>query len=258
MPATISVCMATYNGSRYVADQIASVLDQLGEHDELVIVDDASTDDTVEALKRIVDPRIRLVENDDNVGYVRAFERALSLSRGDHVFLSDQDDVWPPGRVATMQRLLATHMVVAGNIAQLGGPDRIPGPFGEKDWRLTSTSSEHTARNLARLAAQDMPYFGSAMAVRRDLLNLALPFPPSVRELHDAWLALLGIATRSIAHLDERVVLRRIHDANTSGIMRSPHLVLRGRWFFLRMTHDAWRRARDTHSRRSGLGSAPR
>jgi glycosyltransferase involved in cell wall biosynthesis len=240
--------MATYNGAPFVLEQVVSILSQIGEADELVVVDDASTDDTLEVLRRVNDSRVRVIESAQNAGYVQAFERALGYTRGDHVFLADQDDVWPAGRVPSMQRLLATHMVVVGNVAQLDGPPHIRGPFGESDWRLTPASSGHTGRNLARLAVSDMPYFGSAMAVRRDLLDLALPFPPSVRELHDAWLALLGIATRSIAHLDDRVVLRRIHDKNTSGTIRSPYLVLRGRWFFLRMTVDAWRRTRGRRS----------
>jgi glycosyltransferase involved in cell wall biosynthesis len=239
-----SVCMATFNGAAWVAEQIASILAQLGPDDELVVVDDGSMDATVATVRAIADPRIRLHENATNVGYVRSFERALSLATGEHVFLSDQDDVWPSGRVDTMRRALTSGAVVTGNIALLDGPAMIRGPFGERDWRVSSATSSHTLRNLLRLAASDAPYFGSAMAIRRDLLDLALPFPAPVRELHDAWLALLALSTRSMVHIDERVVMRREHGANASGTIRSPLRVARGRLFFVGMAVAAWYRPR--------------
>jgi glycosyltransferase involved in cell wall biosynthesis len=237
-----SVAMATYNGARWVEEQIASILSQLGSSDELIVVDDCSTDDTVRTVRAIRDSRIHIHENHWNIGYVRTFERALALTRGTHVFLADQDDIWPPGRLAIMRAALETGAVVAGNVGVLDGPPRIRGPFGEADWRLSESASRHTLRNVLRLAASDMPYFGSAMAVHRDLLELALPFPSSVRELHDAWLALLGLCAGSMVHVEERVVLRRMHESNVSGTTRSPWVVARGRLYFVGMCVAAWYR----------------
>jgi glycosyltransferase involved in cell wall biosynthesis len=248
----ISVCMATYNGARFVDEQVESILAQLGDHDELIVVDDASTDDTVARLEARRDPRISVRRSTCNEGYVRAFERALSLARGEHVFLADQDDAWPPGRVVVMREALGRGSVVAGNVAVLGGPDRLRGPFGEADWRVRAETSDHTLRNVLRLAISDMPYFGSAMALRRDVLEVALPFPGSVLELHDAWLALVGLATHSMVHIDERVVLRRQHGANTTGRIRSPWLVVRGRYYVALMILTAWRRARGARRRSRG------
>lgn len=98
----VSVAMATYNGAEFVTEQIASILPQLAPGDEIVIVDDASTDDTLEVISRIDDPRIRLVRNEVNLGYVHTFERALATTRGEVIFLSDQDDEWFPERVSQM------------------------------------------------------------------------------------------------------------------------------------------------------------
>lgn len=242
--ASVSVCMATYNGAAYVREQLESILPQLGSEDEVVVVDDASTDDTVEVVKAIGDHRVRLVGNARNLGYVRTFERALSLAEGDHVFLSDQDDMWPGGRVRVMQEALGDAMVVAGNIAVLGGPAHISSPFGGRPWLLTGGPTPRPLPWLLRLAASEAPYFGSAMAVRRDLLGIALPFPDSVQELHDAWLALLGLSARSMAHVPDRVVLRRLHGANASGTRRPWPTVLRGRLLFLKMWRDARCRTR--------------
>ena len=87
-----SVCMATYKGAAFVREQIASILAELGPDDELVVVDDASPDETAAIVEGIDDPRIRLVRSPVNRGYVRSFEEAIRLSRGEYVFLSDQDE----------------------------------------------------------------------------------------------------------------------------------------------------------------------
>ncbi|WP_258190848.1 glycosyltransferase [Arthrobacter sp. PAMC25284] len=117
----VSVCMATYRGAAFVEEQVASILAELGPDDELVIVDDASPDETADVIAAIEDPRVRLVRATANRGYVRTFEEAVRLSRGDYIFLSDQDDVWIPGRVELMLGALAGSRVVASNFDMLGG-----------------------------------------------------------------------------------------------------------------------------------------
>ncbi len=236
--------MATYNGAEHVAEQVASILVELGPQDELVIVDDGSTDDTVDRIRSIGDPRIRLVEGHDNRGYARRFEEAIELAHAEHIFLSDQDDRWPPGRVALMQESLQTHRVVAGNVSLLGtgGTVRPRGAIGR--WTLTRAQEARPLRMIARLAASQAPYYGSAMAIRRDALGQALPFPDSARELHDGWLALVGLMSRSMGHVEEVVVHRRIHPGNTTGRPRSPAKILTGRFLFLQMCVAARRRTR--------------
>ena len=79
----ISVCMASYRGALYIEEQISSILQELGPNDELVIVDDASPDDTVEVIREFNDPRVRLIQNASNSGYVRTFEKAVLASEGE-------------------------------------------------------------------------------------------------------------------------------------------------------------------------------
>lgn len=236
----VSVCMATYDGEAYVAEQLASILDQLGPDDEVVVVDDGSRDRTPAVVRAVDDPRVRLVERRENRGYVATFEEALSLARGEHVFLADQDDVWPPGRMAVLRAALHDAQVVFGNVAPLD-PAADVRPVGVVgSFRLGR--SVHRHRMTFRLATSQAPYYGSAMAVRRDLLDLALPFPASVRELHDAWFALLGLRRRTLAHVVDDVVLRRVHGSNASGRPRSARQVVRGRVLFVAMWWDALRR----------------
>ncbi len=210
----VSVCMATYNGEKYVGEQVASILAQLGESDELVVVDDASSDGTVAALRAIDDPRLRLTTRAENRGYVRTFEEALGLARGDYLLLADQDDVWLPGRVEVMVAALSEADVVATNLATLGGPESIRGPYGQKDWRLRTVDSGHRMRNVLGILAGNMPYYGCAMGIRRSALARLLPFPAFLDESHDLWIALYGNLVGRMRHLERRTVARRFHGAN--------------------------------------------
>ena len=89
----ISVCMATYNGEKYIQEQIDSILCQLSKDDELVISDDHSTDATCDIIKSYNDRRIKLFLNELAKGVTHNFENALLHSKGDIIFLADQDDV---------------------------------------------------------------------------------------------------------------------------------------------------------------------
>jgi glycosyltransferase involved in cell wall biosynthesis len=241
----VSVAMATYNGAAHVAEQLDSILAQLGPRDEVVVVDDASTDDTLAVLMTYDDPRVRVVESPVNRGYVRAFEAALGATRGDVVLLSDQDDVWLPGRRDAMVAALADHQVVATNLATLGGPEALQGPFGQADWRLGPRDDGRRVANLLGIVAGLRPYYGCAMGVRRDALDTVLPFPAHLVESHDLWLAMYGNLAGTIAHLDRRTLERRLHDDNATPTRpRGPRAVLVSRLRLVRALLTMARRVR--------------
>ena len=209
----VSVCMATYNGSAYVLDQLRSILDELASGDEVVIYDDASRDLTLEEISKIDDPRIRVIASKTNLGHVRAFEQALKHARGDYIFLSDQDDLWIPGRRALLLDALKEHKFVASNWE----------PFGSEvlPTRVLLPGNNRAGLNIARIFLGSMPYFGCAMGVTRQGLALALPFPEAV-EAHDLWLGIIGNLDGGIAHVSEVTVARRIHGNNLTPFRRRP------------------------------------
>ena len=102
----ISVAMASYNGEKYIYDQIMSILNQTVQIDELIICDDNSTDNTVKEVKRIDDHRIKLYVNSQNLGYINNFHKAVGLTKGDLVFLADQDDIWINTKVEKMTKIM--------------------------------------------------------------------------------------------------------------------------------------------------------
>ena len=95
----ISVCMATYNGEKYIKLQIESILREISSEDELIIQDDDSKDSTLEIIRDFRDSRILLHINEKNIGVILTFENVLKKARGSIIFLADQDDEWLPGKV---------------------------------------------------------------------------------------------------------------------------------------------------------------
>lgn len=240
----VSVCMAAYNGARHIGEQISSILSELQDNDELVIVNDSSTDNTAEVIRSVGDPRIRLIEAESNAGYVRTFERALGEARGRFVFLSDQDDVWIPGRVELMISALADHEMVVSNCEHVDGT---PGTFHEL--RLRSSDSRHAVRNILGIVIGYRLHWGCAMAFRASMLEQILPFPPYMSESHDQWIAMVGNVNKSIVYLDEDTIRHRLHGENlTPHGIRSAGKIFRARIAFLRNVATAISRARRTRT----------
>jgi glycosyltransferase involved in cell wall biosynthesis len=249
MPPEISVCIASYNGAPWIKEQIDSILSQLGPSDEIIVVDDNSTDNTVAVLESIPDPRLRIFQSPKNIGYVQNFGKAMKLARGKYVFLADQDDIWAPGRLEIMTAALREGAeVVAANLATLGGPDYVSGPYGQTDWHLRESDSTRNFRNLFGTLIGGMSYWGCAMGFRREILDVILPMPKYLAESHDLWLAIYGNLAKSIKHLEIRSLYWRNHASNTNPKKpRGPHWLIWKRWMMLRaIFHLHYRIARNT------------
>lgn len=236
----ISVCIATYNGEEYIFEQIKSILKQIKENDEIIVVDDCSKDKTVDIIKKISDKRIRIYINDINLGVNKNFEKAILKSKNEYIFLSDQDDIWIDNRVEfMMEELLKKDVnVVAGNSLFIN-------KNGEKiDYdirRLRDVESNSAIKNLVKIFKGNAAYYGCAMGFNRDLLKIVVPIPQYV-ESHDLWIAKAGITTNSIKHINENVVIRRLHGNNASIVNRKIHIKIYSRFIFLISLFELFRR----------------
>jgi glycosyltransferase involved in cell wall biosynthesis len=239
-PVRASVCMASYNGSAFIREQIESILADIGMDDELVVVDDASPDDTPDIVAGITDPRVRLVRSPENRRYVRTFNAAAEMAQGEYIFFADQDDVWIPGRTEHLIRSLQDRAVVAGNVALFGGPPD-PAP-----WSLRSRDSSHRVRNLVGTLVGYRPYYGCAMGFRRDFAQVVLPMPGYLYESHDLWLSIAGNLAGEMNHVESPAVLyRRLHDANeTPRGWRGPRQIVSARIMLIRCVITASARLR--------------
>jgi glycosyltransferase involved in cell wall biosynthesis len=224
---SISVCMATFNGEAYVSQQVVSILEQLQPTDELIVVDDCSTDRTLEVIRQIGDPRISIHVNDSNQREVRSFGRAISLALNDIVFLSDQDDVWMAGRV----RLMTQRLIESGSDVLCSNFTWTDAAGKALDVKFDGVSAAHSARrlrNIVDIFIGKTNYFGCAMAFRRTFVPVIVPIPAFV-ESHDLWIALASNLARSNVHMDENTLLKRQHGKNaTSTVSKRP--LLRKLW----------------------------
>jgi len=244
-PVFVSVCMAMYNGSAYVEHQLRSILAELRPGDEVVVVDDASTDDSAEIVEGIGDDRVRVIREPVNRGYVRSFEAALLAARGDVILLADQDDEWVPGRRSILVGAAEAAGVAASNLELLGTGEPLRSPLSGRPWRLRAATSGQRLRNELRILAGAAPYFGCAMAVRRDMLGIITPFPAFLTESHDLWIATVANATGHMTHVETATVRRRVHDTNASSPQpRGLRRALGSRWMLVRAWREARRRPR--------------
>lgn len=204
-----SVCMASYNGEKYIREQIDSILQQLSDEDELVVSDDGSQDGTVDIIRSYHDPRIHIIFNTGEHGYTSNFENALRSATGDYIFITDQDDIWLPDKYSTLTRLLLEYDFVVHDCKIV---DQNLHVKDESFFEKVNVNSGFLAQMIR------MRYLGCCMAFRRCVLDMALPFPPNHRLVeHDTWLASLAELYFHCVKCEKKLILYRRHDSNTSG-----------------------------------------
>lgn len=210
----LTVCIATFNGVKYLDEQICSVLDNLRDGDEIIILDDCSNDGTWDLICNYTDPRIKVYKNDKNLGHVRTFGKLLELSTHEIVVLCDQDDIWSQGRLELMRSALCgSHAcLVTGNLQSIdSGGQRLNCLKTE----INVNDSGKNLLNIIRIIVGNSPYFGCVMALRRELIKKVLPIPSYI-ESHDLWIALCANVIQRNMHIEQIVLYRRIHGANAS------------------------------------------
>lgn len=231
MGIRVSVCLAAYNGESYIVDQVISILSQLGSNDELLIADDCSVDNTVSLLEAVSDERVVIMKNKINLGYIKNFESLLGKSKGEYVFLSDQDDLWVPGRVNKM--IAASNRtgksVVVGRYCVLGSISENK----ENICSLNETSSNQRFSGLSAFFLGIGPSnFGSCMMLKRASLRYIYPFILN-KVSHDHHIAILSNLKKDVCYLNEVVTYRRVHGSNLTNAERSwgAKILTRARWF---------------------------
>lgn len=205
----ISIALATYNGDTYLQDQLNSYIAQERLPDEMVVCDDVSKDETVailEAFKKVAPFEVQIIKNETNLGYTKNFEKALSLCSGDIVFFSDQDDVWLPNKISTMEKVFNDNPNVSVLIHD-----------GELvDENLNSTGLTKLGQILSGGYTDEDFVTGTLSAIRRDILNIVLPFPDGIAGGHDGWVHTIArFVKRRMVIRDVLQKLRR-HPNNTS------------------------------------------
>lgn len=224
----VSVVLASYNGSAYIGEQLESILGGTQRPDELVVVDDASTDGTVSIIQKILSnyPTVQLVllRNTQNLGATKSFVKAALHSTGDILFFADQDDRWMPEKITTISAhfrseaglLMAYH---DGTItdAELQPTDR--SIFSTRHGGQLAMGSQRAALDIAR----NPDIKGCTMALDGTFARAL--FRNSVNGFdrywgHDHWAALFAFGGGRVTALEEHLILHRFHGNNTSSAVK--------------------------------------
>lgn len=202
----ISVCIATYNGEKYIQEQIDSIIRQLSDNDEIVISDDGSTDKTISILKAYYDSRIKIKLNKGKHGIVSNFENALKHSSGDIIFLSDQDDIWDKHKVEKCMDTLKDADLVVHNSKVI----REDGSLPDDDFFQLRHSGPGYWKNLYKNS-----FVGSCMVFRKEVKDYVLPFPHHIL-WHDMWIGLMVEKKGKTKFVNDKLLIYRRHESNAS------------------------------------------
>ncbi|WP_432712686.1 glycosyltransferase [Pedobacter sp.] len=210
----ISVCIPTYNGEKFITEQLISILRQLADNDEIIISDDNSTDKTLEKIEAIGDSRIKIFHHHKSRSVLKYrymyatlnLENALMQAKGDYIYLSDQDDIWAPGKVKLTQQFLQHHLLVCSDceIIDAEGNTLVQSYF---EW---NNSKKGIVKNMIKNS-----YLGCCMAFKRELLGKVLPIS-KFNVPHDIWIGLIAEYYGSVYFDQNKQVNYRRHDNNLS------------------------------------------
>ncbi len=225
----ISIAMATYNGERFVAEQLESFVRQERLPDELVVSDDASTDRTVELVRKFsvrAPFPVRLFINDRNLGVAKNFERAIAECAGDIIFLSDQDDYWYPRKILRMEKALSETPQAALAICNSDLVNERLERLGRTSWppaqRLLLTRWLRKRMAEGRAYRRSIPAAGRCMAFRAKFKPLILPLPPCAgHDLFIVW-AIICSGTGGVALIPEPLLAYRLHPSQINDADRQP------------------------------------
>lgn len=209
----VSIVVATYNGMRYVAKQLDSLLAQTYPNIEIVITDDASSDGTPRLLQAYAEKHasIRLLLNRENAGYVKNFETGMLAAQGDLIALSDQDDIWKPEKIERMVAVMGDEEILYCDSELIGENDELIGKKLSEVKRLESFSDclNYTVGNSAP---------GHAMLIRRKVIHDSIPFPTIIP--HDYWLGFVATFTTGLVFMDKVYIQYRQHGDNVFGALK--------------------------------------
>lgn len=220
-----SIAMTTYNGERYLLEQLESFACQTQLPDELIVCDDGSTDATVDIIRQFsvsATFSVKLYINEQNLGSTKNFEKAIRQCSGEIIFLSDQDDVWRADKLAWMSRLFeecpdtgaifSDANVVDSSLQSLGY--RLWGSVGFNRVKQKRMSTGESVNVLLKANVVT----GATMAFRAKFIPDILPIPKIW--IHDGWIALLVAASSEIQLITEPLLLYRQHLNNQIGGVR--------------------------------------
>lgn len=212
MRKKVSVAMATYNGEKYIKEQLETILNQLHADDEIIISDDGSVDRTIDIINSFNDNRIKIIDG-PKCGVKKNFENAIKNSKGEYIFLADQDDIWLPDKISVCLEELENGFLLVMHDAY------IVNEYLEVDnesFFQYRGSKKGVIKNIIKNS-----YIGCCMAFNQKLVSTILPIPDDI-EMHDQWIGILANYKEKVKLIEKRLIKYRRHSNNTSSFKHYP------------------------------------
>jgi glycosyltransferase involved in cell wall biosynthesis len=218
-----SVVLTTCQGRRFVELQLRSIVEQTNPPDEVIILDDASTDGTPEIVRRLLEGGSipwRLISNPTRLGVLANLEQGLRLAKGDVVALADQDDIWRADKLSRLVPLFQQDPRLAVVFTDAATIDDAGEVLSQTLWDRVGFTQRRQARwqqDPLQVVLRGEIATGATMILRTDYLQSALPFPR--HRYHDSWFVLTALLTGAAVHPDKQPSISyRVHAGNQAGV----------------------------------------
>lgn len=226
----ISVCIATHNGEQFIIEQLDSILKQIEFNDEIIISDDNSNDNTVEIIKNINDQRIKIYTNNFS-NLIRNFEFLINISKGDIIFLCDQDDIWDERKISfhiESYKKVDYPLLVLSDVMLID-------EYGAKLMK-SFYSNKFTDNFFVNLYKNN--FIGCSISFNKELKKYILPFPKNI-PMHDWWIGIVAITFGNTNFIESKLTYYRRHSGNFTNNINSS-LLLKLKWrlsLFINILH---------------------
>ncbi|MDH4945500.1 glycosyltransferase family 2 protein [Sulfurimonas sp. C5] len=207
----ISIAMCTYNGEKYLQEQLDSILDQTYKNLEIIISDDCSTDSTVQIIENYqnIDPRIKLYKNEKNLGFLKNFEKTIALCSGDFIALADQDDIWKQNKLEKFYNELDDNVLIYSDALIM-----------DKDSKETGTQLVRPKSNLCKGRCNKAFFLnnfvsGNTMMFKQELVKYILPIPEQM-SYHDIWIGYVASTYGHITYTEEPMTYYRKYEGQVT------------------------------------------
>jgi glycosyltransferase involved in cell wall biosynthesis len=209
----VSIAVCTYNGAQFLIEQLDSLVNQTYPNLEIIVVDDCSSDDTINILKRyqLKYNFFSYIQNDHNLGYVKNFEKAIECCNGDYIALSDQDDIWDPDKIKLLVEHIGVQDLIYHDSSFIdGNGNAIPGKLSDVYPFFEGARSE--------------PFFfyncvsGHSILFKKQIVADIIPFDK--RWFHDRWIAFIAAERGGIALLKKELVKYRQHTSSETDALK--------------------------------------
>jgi glycosyltransferase involved in cell wall biosynthesis len=223
----VYILLSTFNGSKYLHQQIDSFLNQTNQKWHLLIRDDGSKDETINIIDKytsLYPNKIKLASDSfGNLGTAKSFAKLLEYESGEYFMFSDQDDIWLPNKIELTTNAMKTAEEMYPNMPLLIHTDlRVVDAdlkvIAESMWNYQSIHPERDA-DLRRLCVRNI-ITGCTVMINQKAKQIVLPFPAETR-IHDWWIALNVAKYGKLIHIAVPTVLYRQHGANIIGVKKS-------------------------------------